>query len=257
MVAHCAMVGAPLAALTIGRRWLLLFQSTNLARNVHRFCETDLTGGPNVVAGDLNRYLSWDRIICGQAAWSAERTLRDQSREVVNRQAILDGWRRVVLGLHEGLLELVATAAEPKAGYRPEMSLVSRVLKESRGEHLPSALDHGALSGTEGGASRGRPASFTLLSETQAVSSWADLLVGVSLAVYERHPEDFEKVLEIRGRRLPYFSRPREDVHQPKSLGDTGIYASCQGTGTRLEGRARRVVELCGYPADSLAAQSL
>ena len=72
----------------------------------------------------------------------------------------------------------------------------------------------------------------------------------------QRHPEDFERILEVRGRKVPYFSRSREDVHQPKAVGDTGIYASCQGKGALLEMRARRVVELFDYPADSLVVQS-
>ena len=72
----------------------------------------------------------------------------------------------------------------------------------------------------------------------------------------ERHPEDFERILEVRGRKLPYFSKLKEDVYLPKAVGDTGIYASCQGTGALMEKQARRVVELFGYPADSLAVQA-
>ena len=74
--------------------------------------------------------------------------------------------------------------------------------------------------------------------------------------MHRRHPEDFEKVLEIRGRERPYFSRSAEDLYVPKPVGDTGIYASCQGAGSLIEQRARRVVELFGYPADSLAVQT-
>ena len=73
----------------------------------------------------------------------------------------------------------------------------------------------------------------------------------------QRHTEDFEKVLEVRGRINPYFSRSAEDLYVPKPVGDTGIYASCQGAGSLIEQRARRVVERFGYPADSLAVQSL
>ena len=72
----------------------------------------------------------------------------------------------------------------------------------------------------------------------------------------QRHPEDFEKVLEVRGRMNPYFSRSPEDLYIPKPVGDTGIYASCQGAGSLIEQRARRVAELFDYPADTLAVQT-
>ncbi len=256
LVAQCSRVNVPLGLLTNGRRWLLLFQAPDLQRGGHRFCEVDLAEDPATAAEELNRYLSWDRVASGQAARSAERTLRDQSRETVTRQAVLDGWRQVVLGLQDGLLELVATAAEQRTGYKPEIRQIRRVLTDSRAELLPLAKGQGGPGSAVGGNLRRRPASFTFLSETRPVSSWPDLLVQVCLVMRQRHPGDFERILEIRGRRLPYFSRSREDVYQPKAIGDTGFYVSCQGTGTQLERRVRRVVELFGYSRDSLAVQS-
>ena len=87
MVAQCARVGAPLAVLTNGRRWLLLFQTPHYQGADHRFCELDLAGDPVAATEELNRYLSRDRVASGQAARSAERTLRDQTRDTITRQA--------------------------------------------------------------------------------------------------------------------------------------------------------------------------
>ncbi len=139
LVAQCSRVGAPLAAITNGRRWLLLFQAPDLQGASHRFCQVDLAGDSVAAAEGLNRYLSRDRVSSGRAARSVERTLRDQSRETVTRQTILDGWRQVVLGLQDGLLDLVATAAEQRTGYRPEIRQVRRVLTDRRAELLPLA----------------------------------------------------------------------------------------------------------------------
>jgi len=148
---------------------------------------------------------------------------------------VLDGWRQVVLGLQDGLVELIATAAEQRTGYRTEVRQVRRVLTDSRSELLPAAEYQAGPASAGGGGSRRRPASFTFLSETHPVSSWPDLLVQVCLLMRQRHPEDFEKVLEVRGRERPYFSRSAEDLHVPKPVGDSGIYASCQGAGPLIE----------------------
>ena len=256
LVAQCARVGAPLGVLTNGRRWLLLFQAPGYRGNAHRFCEVDLAGDPVAATEELNRYLSRDRVASGQAARSAERTLRDRTRGTVTRQAVLDGWPQVVLGLQDGLVELIATAAEQRTGYRPEVRQVRRVLTVSRAELLSMTKGQARPVGAGGASSRRRPVSFTFLSERQSVFSWPDLLVQVCLQMRQRHPQDFEKILEIRGRTLRYFSRSAEDLYVPKPVGDTGIYASCQGAGSLIEQRARRVVEWFGYPAVSLAVRT-
>ena len=254
IIAQCAREGAPLAALTNGCRWLLLFRSSEGHGADNRFCEIDLAEDPDAAAESFSRFLSRDRVASGQAARSAERTLRDRNRDEVSRQAILDGWRQVVVGQDEGLLELIATASEQKTGLRPETGLVRRVLVEQRAALLPSGEERTVPTRTGGGLRR-RPASFTFLSETRAVSSWPDLLVGVCLVMLQRYPEDFERILEVRGRKLPYFSMSEGDVHLPKAIGDSGIYASCQGGSDLLEKRARQVVELFGHPAAALTIE--
>ena len=118
LLALCAQEEVPLAALTNGLRWLLFLWSPGGGRMERRFCDIDLREDPEAAAADVNRYLTKDRVSNGQAARSAERALQDSNRETVGRRAILQGWRQVVGGLNEGLIELVATAAEQRAGYR-------------------------------------------------------------------------------------------------------------------------------------------
>lgn len=255
LVNHCSRNNVSLGVLTNGLKWLLLYVSTDRESRESRYCETDLSGDADTAADDLNRFLAKDRVTSGQAARSAERALQERNQNVVVRQAILDGWRQVVRGLDEGLIELVATASEQRAGERPENRFVRRVLMEHRSELLPFTEDDVSES-RPGGGSRRRPASFTFESESQTASSWPDLLIGVCEIMRQRHPADFERILGIRGRSLPYFSRNEDEVHHPRQIGDSGIYASCQGAGVLIEGRAKRVVELFGYPSDSLSIQT-
>ena len=254
LLALCAREEVPLAALTNGLRWLLLLWSPEVGRMDRRFCEIDLRGDPEAAAADVNRYLTRDRVCNGQAARSAERALQDSNRETVGRRAILQGWRQVVIGLDEGLIELVATATEQRTGHRPDNRLVRRVLAENRAALLASGTEDAVGSGPGGGL-RSTPVSFTLDSETRNVTSWSGLLVEVCLMMRDSHPGDFERILEIRGRKLPYFSRSSVELNIPRSIGDTGIFASCQGTGALIAGRARRVAEHFGHPAGSLVIQ--
>ena len=251
LLAHCAREEVSLAALTNGLRWLLFLWSPGGGRMESRFCEIDLRGDPEAAAADINRYLTKDRVSNGQAARSAERALRDSNREVVDRRAVIQGWRQIVGGLDEGLIELVATAAEQRAGHHPGHRLVRRVLAENRAALLAPGTEAPAGSGPGGGL-RSIPSSFTLDSETRDVTSWSGLLVGVCLMMRDSHPGDFERILEIRGRKLPYYSRVAGELNVPRPIGDTGIFTSCHGTGALMAGRARRVVQHFGHPAGSL-----
>ena len=254
LLALCARKEVPLAALTNGLRWLLFLWSPGGGRMERRFCEIDLRGDPEAAAADINRYLTKDRVSNGQAARSAERALRDSNRETVGRRAVIQSWRQVVGGLDEGLIELVATAAEQRAGHRPGHLLVRRVLAENRAALLAPGTEDAAGSGPGGGL-RSTPASFTLDSETRDVTSWSGLLVGVCLMMRDSHPGDFKTILEIRGKKLPYFSRAAGELNLPRPIGDTGIFASCQGRGALIAGRARQVVEHFGHSAGSLVIQ--
>ena len=254
LLAHCTQEEVLLAALTNGLGWLLFLWSPGGGRMERRFCEIDLRGDPEAAAADINRYLTRDRVSNGQAARSAERALRDSNREVVDKRAVIQGWHQVVIGLDEGLMELVATAAEQRAGHRPDNRLVRRVLAENRAALLVPGTEYTAGSGPGGGL-RSTPSSFTLDSETRDVTSWSGLLVGVCLMMRDSHPGDFERILEVRGRKLPYFSRAAGELNLPRPIGDTGIFASCHGTGALIAGRARRVVEHFGHPAGSLVIQ--
>ena len=202
---------------------------------------------------DVNHYLARDRVSSGQSVRSAERLLRDRIREELSRQAILEGWRQVVGGMDDGLLGLVATAAEQRTGLRPGNRLVRRVLRDSRSELLASGTDSVAAAIPN---SCTIPVSFSLGAETRNVSSWTGLLVEVCLMMRELHPGDFGRILDIRGRTNPHFSRVAEELQVARPIGDTGIFASCQGGGAVLAARARRVAESFGHPPESLVIRT-
>ncbi len=253
LLSNCEKAGAEIGILTNGPAWMLFLWSAEVNRQQSLFCEVDLREDSETATEELNKYLAKDKVNNGQAVRSAERALRERNRDESMRSAIVEGWQQVVGGLDEGLVELIATAAEVKTGIRPENRLVRRILVDNRAELLASAGESPVASA--GGGTRSRPASFTFESERNEVRSWPELLTGLCEIMKARYPQDFEKILEIRGRSIPYFSRNPEEVHLPREIGDTGIFASCQGAGDLIERRARRVVSLFGYPESALVIE--
>ena len=245
----CASEGVPLGVLTDGLRWRLFLCTSGENRWGGSFCEIDLAGNPEAAAEEVSLYLARERVASGQAVRLAERLLRDRNRDETSRQAIMEGWRQVVGGMDDGLLGLVATAAEQRTGIRPDNGLVRRVLSDSRAELLASGTDRSAAAVPH---SRTRPSAFSLGTETRNVSSWGGLLVEVCLVMRDFHPGEFGRIVEIRGRMNPYFSRVADELRAPRPIGDTGLFASCQGSGAVLAARSRRVAEFFGHPPESL-----
>ena len=250
LMTHCGRAEVELGVLTNGLRWLLFLGSPEGGRQDNPFCDINILEDPESAATELNNYLAKDKVANGQAVRSAERSLRERNRDELVRSSIVEGWQQVVRGLDEGLVELIATAAEQKTGTRPENRLIRRILIENRADLLTSAVESDAPVLSGGG--RSRPSSFTFQSERHDVRSWPELLVEVCLIMQQRHPNDFENILEIGGRKNRYFSRNADELVQPRPVGDTGIYASCQGAGVLIVNRASRVLELFGYPEGSL-----
>ena len=251
---HCARSEVELGVLTNGLSWFFFLWSPENGRRDNRFCEINILEEPEAAASELNNYLAKDKVSNGQSVRSAERSLRERNRDELMRNSIMEGWQQVVRGLDEGLVELIATAAEQKTGTRPENRLVRRVLIDSRAELLASVIESDAPVRSRGG--RSRPSSFTFQSERHDVRSWPELLVEVCSIMQERHPSEFEKILEIGGRKNRYFSRDADELIQSRQVGNTGIYASCQGAGVLIISRVGRVLQLFGYPEDSLAVET-
>ena len=254
LMTHCGRAEVELGVLTNGLRWLFFLGSAPGGRQDDRFCEINILEDSEAAATELNNYLAKDKVANGQAVRSAERSLRERNRDELLRNSIVEGWQQVVRGLDEGLVELIATAAEQKAGTRPENRLVRRVLIENRADLLASAVEGDAPVRSGGG--RSRPSSFTFQSERHDVRSWPELLVEVCSIMQERHPDEFEKILQIGGRKNRYFSRNADELVQPRQVGETGIYASCQGAGVLITSRAGRVLQTFGYSENSLTVET-
>ena len=92
-----------------------------------------------------------------------------------------------------------------------------------------------------------RPAAWTLFGERHEVRTFRDVLLGVCVALHERAPSQFERVLELRGRARPYFSRNPDDLLTPAQVAGSGIFAETKLGATGVVERCQLVIELCGF----------
>lgn len=92
-----------------------------------------------------------------------------------------------------------------------------------------------------------RPVAYTLFGARHEIRTFRDVLLGVCAVLHERSPSEFERVLELRGRVRPYFSRNPDDLLTPAQVGRSGIFAETKLSAPGVVERCEQVVELCGF----------
>lgn len=98
-----------------------------------------------------------------------------------------------------------------------------------------------------------KPTAVELWGEKHPVNSWSRLIVAVAEALHRRHGPEFNRILELRGRRHPMASRNREELPMnPKLIGRAGIYVETGMSATAAQRRVYVFLEHFGHPASDL-----
>ncbi|MCC6176124.1 MAG: hypothetical protein IT305_12530 [Chloroflexi bacterium] len=105
----------------------------------------------------------------------------------------------------------------------------------------------------EGGRRRERaesvaPRGFVLEGTQYAATSWTELLREVLRVLAARHPDDFDRVLELRNNRgRPLFSRDQSELDRPLAIDGTDLYVWGRVGSERATNIVERAADLFGY----------
>ena len=98
-------------------------------------------------------------------------------------------------------------------------------------------------------------AAYMLLSVRYEVQSFRQILMGVCETVCERSAVDFEKVLQLRGKRRPYFSRIPTDLRSPEPVAHSRIFVETNESADRVVERCRQVLQIVGLDPDEFSVE--
>lgn len=253
--------GVDICVLTNGLEWWLFLPREKGKPTKRRFAVLDLTNGSvEGLAEDLRAYLHKDRLICGEAESKAKQVLKalreaDHQERRLRRKEMLAGfgsranpetarlereipkiWQRMRSEPDEELLELIGKRVQEKFNLKPERRQVTAVLK---GEQPPAAGTSNTL--------LHKPVVFSLWGERYAVSTQKGAYARLVDRLYERHADDFDRVLELGGE-TPYVALDPETFWGHHQVQSSRYYLDT-GTHTHtLIRRAGKFLECFGYP---------
>ncbi len=103
---------------------------------------------------------------------------------------------------------------------------------------------------------RTSPPVFMFIGERYTGKSWRNVFIELCALMHTMYPSDFERVLELRGTKRPWFSRSPDDVRRPALVPGTDIYADTNLSAKDIVRQSKRIVSLFGHSEDDLVMEA-
>lgn len=97
-----------------------------------------------------------------------------------------------------------------------------------------------------------KPKCILLFGQQYDVSYWKDIVLETAAVIYELHKNDFDKILNIKGKKRPYFSMDSSLLRDPRIIKSTKIYAEINMGSALCMKVSRRILIEFGYKSEDL-----
>jgi len=220
--------GVPFAVLTDGREWSFYLPQERGSYSERILYKLDLLERQSEEAANiLQRYLSYDRVISGEAHEDARSDFRDATKKRQAAEAIPRAWDELVSGQDEILLQLISEQVQNMCGYAPSDSQISRFLKELTYEKHPEPkIAQRKVSRSRPGSaeepfvprssSRGkeRAVSYRLFEKDNRANNATEAMIEILVTLSRKQDGFFEKFAQqVKGKKRNHVARRREDVY--------------------------------------------
>lgn len=219
--------GVPFVVLTDGKTWSFYLPAEQGSYEDRRVYKLDLFERPLVEATEaLRRYLARARTESGESLETARKEYRSRHRLARAREAIPEAWRELVEKGDEDLVELLASAAEVKAGVRPDNNDVAEFLADLGGRAIVREARAGIpekpnlvpqSSARQGAAEEAtRSGVLILRGKSYPYTSAKDAMVIVLRELAKEDPAFLERCSlhpNAQGRKRRYIARTPEELY--------------------------------------------
>ena len=251
--------GVRLAILTNGIAWWFYLPLHEGSWEQRKFFVIDIQHQlAEDIVQKLEDFLLKQNIISGAAITNAENILKSKQKSDKIRKSIPEAWNKLVLEQDQGLLDLIAETTERLSGYKPDDPTIAAFL--SSNSLIVTTPFTGPVAHTkERKKDTGQDnftgtslQSFTFRGVRYDVRFWKDLLIGISEIMLANHKDRFPQVLNLIGRKRPYFTKNPNELRVPERINDTDIFVEINVSANQIVRLATAIVSLFGYSKDDL-----
>ncbi|HLG30534.1 MAG TPA: hypothetical protein VI387_10015 [Candidatus Brocadiales bacterium] len=262
--------GVKLAILTNGLTWWFYLPLHEGSWHERKFYTIDmLQQEPDDIANKFIDFLSKENINNGKAVENAENIYKGQQKQNILRETLHKAWNKIINEPDELLLDLINDTTEKLCGYKADSELIEQFLSTNKSQFLlpDIQLSKIPVKTVKRKASSVKPEAteaytgksitcFYFRKKRYEVRYWYELLVELSSIIYSLHKNEFERVLELCGRKQPYFTRNKKEISNPVKISDSNIFVETHGNANALIKRCHKLLALFGYSRGDLRIEA-
>ena len=253
--------GVEIAMLTNGATWWFYLPIRAVSWERRKVVTLELNQQDNTeIAQKLVDVLGKESVCSGRAIRNAER------HQVL--ETLPEVWNQLVSEPDSSIVNLLAERTHRlcvRAPARDEVGqFLSGHIEQIQIMPLPTnpapvpPLEPGPSPGpsSSGSVTGKKLAAFVFNGSRYEVTSWKGMLVKLCEVLHTTHSSQFVKVLNLKGRKRPYFSKNRMDLREPEMIKATKIFVETNFSAKITIQFAHKVIRQFGYDESDLSFET-
>ena len=212
------------------------------------------------VVKKFEELLSKENVISGKAVENAENLYENRQKQYIIKETLPKAWNKIRIEPDEALVELLADTTEKLCGYRPGNEMVEQFLMRVSKEIVvrpKKEIPHSVSSFPHSEVYTGKSiAAFTFKGIRYPAHSWRDMLLKITNLMISAHREQLDKILNLRGRKRPYFTRNPDELRSPQKINGADVFVETNLSANNVVKLSKDVISLFGYKEDDLSIEA-
>lgn len=263
--------GVKLAILTNGITWWFYLPLNEGSWEQRKFYTIEIY---NQDARDITQkfidFLSKEKVISGEAVKNAENIYKSRQKRDLIKVTLPKAWDKLIREPDESLVELIAETTEKLCGYKPDNATVEKFLysyfekagktgdepiKPIKPTVRPSVKNSVNTTQLEENYTGKSIVAFAFKGIRYEVRSWKDMLIKVCDIMASIHRDSFDRVLNLVGRKRPYFTKFPNELRVPEKIDGTDIYVEVHLSANSIVKLSKDIIGLFGYKPNDLSIE--
>jgi len=257
--------GVKLAILTNGISWWFYLPLHEGSWEQRKFYTIEIYDQQcNDIVQKFEDFLLKENVISDRAVKNAESIYKSKQKQYLIKQTLPKAWHKLITDPDEILVELLAETTEKLCGYKPDSETVEQFLAKIGREpfvskkvksEVPKSTINQKISSLKENYTGKTIIAFSFKGNKYHVKSWKEMLIKICNLMLSAHRDRFEKVLNLVGRKRPYFTKDPNKLRIPQKINDTDIYVEINLSANSIVKLTKNILLLFGYKEDDISIE--
>ena len=215
------------------------------------------------IVGRFIDYLARENVYSGKSIQNAEAVYKSKQKEYLVSDTLPKAWNKLISEPDELLIELIADATEKLCGYKPDNSVVENFISSNIAggqvsigtQTAKEPMKKITLTNVESYIGKSVTA-FIFKNTRYEAKHWIEVISQICKLMYSLHRSNFERVLQLRGSKRPYFTRNPNELRIPQQIEDSDIFMETNLSSKSIVKISLNVISLFGYSERDLIIES-